>query len=401
MSTSRDAICKEIELRVEKTRAMIETRGYDALVVFGDNKVCGSLRYLTDYFPDRAGWISTGPHETYLFEGAAFVLPLKGEPVLMLDPGLMPGKEICVEKLSAGGFSVAEGVGLSGRNIAAYLSGTKEPKRIGIETYDRFPLPLYLELKEALPGAELERSTIVEELRMIKSPFELGLMKKAAEVADEGSQTVFELLKDGIGRTELEIIRAAEHTMRMKDPIYEDSCTGSPSLICSGTSIRGSMLHLPDAAKKIEKGDAVHWDICLRYEGYPIDTSRTRVVGEPTDEQKRAYDVSLRMHEAVLNAAVPGAKASDLVLLADKVAREGGLRLWDDFLGHGLGLDTHERPDLVVEETLLAENMVLAIEPRVTPDDSYIFGIEDMVVITNEGGVPLTKFPWRPLGISQ
>jgi Xaa-Pro dipeptidase len=375
---------------------MMEKRGYDALVVFGDNKVCGSLRYLTDYFPDRAGWISLGPHETYLFEGAAFVLPLKGEPALMLDPGLMPAREICVDKVMAGGFSVEKDAGLSGKNIAE-LSGSA--KKIGIESFDRFPLPIYLQLKEVLPEAELERSTIVEELRMIKSPLEIEIIKKAAAVADIGSQTMLDGLKDGVGRNELELIRAAEHAMRVEDPIYEDACTGSPSLICSGTSIRNSMLHLPDPQKKIQKGDAVHWDICLRYEGYPIDTSRTRVVGSATDEQKRAYDTSLRMHEAVLDAAKPGVKARELVVLADNVAREDGFVLWDAFLGHGLGLDTHERPDLVVEETKLAANMVLAIEPRVSLNDVYLFGIEDMVLVTEDGGVPLTQFPKRPLEI--
>jgi Xaa-Pro aminopeptidase len=398
MSTPRDVLCKEIETRVENVRTLMEERGYDALIVFGNNKVNGSLRYLTDYFPDRAGWTSLGPQKTYLFEGAVFLLPLHGEPTLLLDPGLLPGKEICVKNVSAGGFSIAEGVGLSGKNIAGLVNTPKTPKKIGIESYDRFPLPIYLELKESLPGTLLERSTIVEELRMVKSPLEIEIFKKASAVGDLASQTVYNLLKDGVGQNELDIIRAAENVMRMNDPIYEDSCTGSPSLICSGTSIRGSMLHLPDPTKKIEKGDAVHWDIDLRYEGYPIDTSRTRVVGKATDEQKHAYDVTMRMHEAVIKAAKPGVKARDLVVLADKVAREGGFVLWDAFLGHGLGLDTHERPDLVVEETKLLENMVLAIEPRVSLNN-YLFGIEDMVLVTGSGGVPLTKFPLTPLEI--
>jgi Xaa-Pro aminopeptidase len=399
MSTPREVLYKEIELRVENVRKLIEKRGYDALVVFGDNKVNGSLRYLTDYFPDRAGWTSLGPHKTYLFEGAVFLVPLQDEPTLLLDPGLMPGKEICVKNVSAGGFSISEGVGLSGKNIARIVKKAKTPKVIGVETYDRFPLPIYLDLKESLPETKFERSTIVEELRMVKSPLEIEIFKKASAVGDLASQSVYNLLKHANEPNELEIIRAAENVMRMNDPIYEDSCTGSPSLICSGTSIRGSMLHLPDPTKKIKKGDVVHWDIDLRYEGYPIDTSRTRVVGKATDEQKHAYEVCMKMHEAVLKAAKPGVKARDLVVLADKVAREGGFVLWDAFLGHGLGLDTHERPDLVVEETLLAANMVLAIEPRVSLNNTYLFGIEDMVLVTESGGVPLTKFPLTPLEI--
>ena len=399
MTPSREVQYQEIDKRIEKTKEVMKERGYDGLVVFGDNKVCGSLRYLTDYFPDRAGWISLAAHKTYLFEGAAFVIPANGDPALMLDPGLVPGKVIHSQNLWAGGFSIEEGAGLSGKNIASLISNGRAPGKIGIESYDRFPLPIYLELKDALPNTELERSTIVEELRMIKSAFELEVIAEAAAVADFGSQTVFDLLSDGKVRSELEVIRAAEHAMRSKDPIYEDSCTGSPSLISSGTIISGGMLHLPDPDKMIVKGDVVHWDICLRYFGYPIDTSRTRVLGKATDEQKHAYEITQKMLDAVLKAAKPGVKAHDLVVLADKVAREGGFELWDKFLGHGLGLDTHERPDLVVEETELAANMVMAIEPRVSLKDKYLLGIEEMVHITDDGGIPFTKFPNMPLEI--
>jgi len=207
------------------------------------------------------------------------------------------------------------------------------------------------------------------------------------------------MLKNGFNDSELELIRAAENAMRLKDPIYEDSCTGSPSLIGSGSLYGGSILHLPDADKKIREGDWIHWDICQRYNGYPIDTSRTRVLGKASDEQKRAYDVNCRMLEKVLESAKPGTKACDLVILADKVAQESGFELWLNFLGHGLGMDTHERPDLVVEATRLKKDMVIAIEPRILLNNTFLFGIEEMVHITEDGGVSLTQFPNTPLEI--
>jgi len=399
MSTSREILYQEIDRRIEKTKEMMEKKGYNALVVFGDNKVCGSLRYLTDYLPDRAGWISLGPRETYLFEGAGLFIPLAGDPVLLLEPGLMPTTEVHVKKVLAGGFSVKKGEGLSGQTIATLMKEYNATARLGIESWDRFPVPIFLELRELLPDAKIERSTVVEELRMIKSPLEIEIFRKAAATGDAGSKVALDMLRDGVGRTELEIIRAVEHAMRSVDPIYEDSCTGSPSLINSGTSISGSQLHFPDPGKKIQTGDAVHWDICLRYDGYAIDTSRTRVIGKATDEQKRAYETTLRMHEAVLKAAKPGVPGCDLVVLADKIARDAGYKLWDHFLGHGLGMDTHERPDMGVEETQLAANMVLAIEPRIT-DGRYLYGNEDMTLITEDGGVPLTQFEKLPLEIA-
>jgi Xaa-Pro dipeptidase len=156
------------------------------------------------------------------------------------------------------------------------------------------------------------------------------------------------------------------------------------------------MLHLPDPTKRIERGNAVHWDICLRYEGYPIDTSRTRVVGKATDLQRRAYEASLRMYDAVIGAARPGVRACDLLETAEKVAREDGFELWDHFLGHGIGMDTRERPDMT-EQTRLEANMVLAIEPRVAIGEMYLLGNEDMTLITEDGAVPLNEFPKVPL----
>lgn len=397
MSIPRRVLCQEIERRIEKTTRVMEERGYDALIVYGGNKVYGSLRYLTDYFPDRAGWVSLSPTETYLFEGAALVIPIGAEPILLLDPGLMSGKEICTNNVVVGGLSPKKGDGLSGKNIAEILKEHKARGKVGIESWDRFPAPIYIDLKELLPEIEFERSTIVEELRLIKSPLEVEVFRKAALIGDVGHEAVVESLRDGIGKTELEVVRAAEHAMRSADPIYEDSCSCSPSLICSGFPIAGCLIHLADSTKRIQRGDVVHWDICMRYEGYPIDTSRTRVVGKPTDLQKHAYETTLRMHQAVIEAAKPGVKARELVEIADEVARDAGYELWDRFLGHGLGLDVHERPDMGVEETRLAANMVLAIEPRIAIQAMYLLGNEDMVLITDAGGKPLTKFDKTPL----
>ena len=82
MSSPNNNLYQEIDKRIEMTKEAMEEKGYDSLLVYGDNKVCGSLRYLTDYMPDRAGWISIGPDETYLFEGAAVFIPLKDDPIL-------------------------------------------------------------------------------------------------------------------------------------------------------------------------------------------------------------------------------------------------------------------------------------------------------------------------------
>jgi Xaa-Pro aminopeptidase len=399
MTVALSALRQEIDKRVRRTKELMAERGYDALIVYGSNKVSGSLRYLTDYFPDRAGWISLSGTDTAIVEGAAAVLTARGQTALLVDPGLMPTREICVDRVIGGdGFAAKLGDGLSLKNLKAVISEAGSGiRRVGIETYDKFPAPLLLGLMKEYPDAEFVRSTVVEELRLVKSPFDLDMMRRAARVADLGHQTFANALTRGTGRTELELIRATEQAMRDADPMYEDSCSSSPSLICSGHAVAGTLLHSPSATKRIEHGDIVHWDICMRYEGYPVDSSRTRALGMVRDEHRRCYDAVLEIHREVVAGAKPGVLASDLVLLASRIAEKHGYRLWNRFLGHGLGWDIHERPDMGTEELPLAANMVLAVEPRLTCDDIYLLGNEDMVLVTPQGGVALTEFPKEPL----
>ena len=395
MPIPRDVLQAEIDRRLAKTRQMMAEREYDALIVYGNNKLSGSLRYLTDYFPDRAGWISLTPTETAIVDGGAVFITQKDDPALMVDPGLMPTREVCVPRIVAGeGFSAKKGDGLSVENLEMLILDAGNVRRVGIETFDKFPAPLYAGMRETFPNLEIVRSTIVEELRMVKSDFDLEMMRKAGRVADLGHETVAAILgTEGVGTTELELIRAAEHAMRTADPIYEDSCSSSPSLICSGYPVAGALLHMPSPAKAIERGNVVHWDICMRFEGYPVDSSRTRAMGQVTDTHRRAYEAILEIQRTVIEKAKPGVIAGRLVDMAEAMARDAGFDLWDRFLGHGLGWDIHERPDMGIEELPLEENMVLAVEPRIAVDNTYLFGNEDMVHVTKKAASPLRSSP--------
>ena len=105
------------------------------------------------------------------------------------------------------------------------------------------------------------------------------------------------------------------------------------------------------------------------------------------------YRVVLEMSQAVRDAMKPGAVTTDLVQLADDVAKGYGSRLWLMFLGHGIGLDCHERPDMGVERLVLEENMVITVEPRVVFEDRFLMANEDMCLVTPEGARSLTSFP--------
>jgi len=138
----------------------------------------------------------------------------------------------------------------------------------------------------------------------VKSPLELEIMSRGARNGDAAHAAVVSALRGGAS-TELEVIRVAEAVMRNADPVYEDMVSLSPSLICSGFPLAGSLLHHPRGWKRIEPGDVVHWDITSQYEGYAIDTSRTKTLGRPTEPQVRAYQAVLTIFGEVLRRRSP------------------------------------------------------------------------------------------------
>ena len=217
-------------------------------------------------------------------------------------------------------------------------------------------------------------------------------------MADAGHGAVVDALRKGEALDELSLVRAGDHAMRVLNPVYEDAAPPSTSKICTGSAVQGCMLHTPLAERVVTDGTVVNWDICGQYQGYSIDTSRTRVYGRATPDQERAYEVSREMSAQVRAAMRPGAVTTDLVRLADEVAVQGGFRLWEMFLGHGIGMDCHERPDMGVEELVLEENMAITVEPRIALDGS-LFANEHMCLVTTDGGVPFDTYPDGPLSL--
>jgi len=389
---------RELVNRVRRAQGEMAKKGLSALIVYGNTKVVGSYRYLSGNFLDRCGWVSHGPgrNDVTIFDGAAVVVPRTGDPVLLLEPGQMFDQLQFLADVRGEGLGGGR-AGLTPRGVFDVLHELEARDRVGIETWDRFPAPLYLGLNELMPECEFTQSTVIEELRLTKSQYELELLQGAAEIGDMGHQTMTELLRRGDPVSELDAVRTADAVMREASPLYEDPSVSSPSKISSGSKVGRWLLHVPMADKMILEGDIVCWDICMRYEGYAIDISRTRMLGKASPDIQRAYQAELQMSEALIEAAKPGVPAVHLKNLACEIATNAGFELWEDFVGHGLGLDTHERPDMGVEETELVENMVLCIEPRISVDDRWLLGNEDMVVVTPKGGRSLTRFPKEPL----
>lgn len=240
----------------------------------------------------------------------------------------------------------------------------------------------YVEVLEV----ELQRTTdLIEGLRVIKEQEEIEKIRKAVEITDAAFAHILDFIKPGV--TEREIALELE--------FYQKRMGGEKNafdfIVASGQ--RSSLPHGVATDKVIEKGDFVTMDFGVFYQGYCSDLTRTVVVGEPTEEQKKIYDLVLKAQLAVIERIKPGMTCQEVDEIARGIIGEAGYR--ENFghgLGHGIGLEVHEGPRLsFASEEILKPGMVVTNEPGIYIPQWGGVRIEDDLLITAEGCEVLNK----------
>jgi Xaa-Pro aminopeptidase len=256
------------------------------------------------------------------------------------------------------------------------------PHVIGALLADEFP---HIRLVDAGPA--------LQQARMIKTEREIGLLRRAAQIADIGHRALAELVREA-GRDEFAIW--AELTSRMyraaghEIPIVGELVTGP----------RTTVVEYPAGprARVTEPGDGALMDISQRVDGYWSDCTNTHVVGgvAPTDEQRRYARASQAACEAAMAALKPGNRASDAWDAAEAAFQRYGLTS-AHYAGHQIGVAVNEPPRLVAyDHTPIEPGMVFAVEPGVYQGPGGNFGArsEKMVLVTEQGPEILSDFAW-------
>ena len=153
------------------------------------------------------------------------------------------------------------------------------------------------------------------------------------------------------------------------------------------------MPHGVPSDKKIEDGEFVLMDFGAVYNGYHSDMTRTVCVGQPDAEMKKVYDTVLSAQLAALEAAKAGMNGSELDRIArDIIDRAGYGSCFGHSLGHGVGMEIHEKPNASTNYKLpLNEGAVITVEPGIYLAGKFGVRIEDFVILTENGCENLTK----------
>lgn len=225
---------------------------------------------------------------------------------------------------------------------------------------------------------------LIEKLRIVKSAEEIAVLKQAAKIADDAFEHIIQYIRPGI--TELDVSNELEFFMR------KQGATSSSFSIIVASGHRSALPHGVASSKVIESGDFVTLDYGALYNGYISDITRTVAVGEPSDQLKEIYAITLEAQERALREI----KAGMTGIEADRIARDyitehGYGEAFGHSTGHGIGLEVHEAPGLSFKsETVLEPNMVVTVEPGIYLPQIGGVRIEDDIIITENGNERLT-----------
>ena len=247
---------------------------------------------------------------------------------------------------------------------------------------------------------------LMGELRQVKTPEEVDLVRKAVFISTVGQVEVMKAMKPGMSETEIQGI----HEFVFKK--YQSEFEGYPSIIGAGNN--GCILHYQENAKpQIESKEMVLMDLGAEYRGYTADVTRTIPVdGKFSEEEKAIYNLALKAQEAAMEKIKPGVLLSEFTKISRAIVNEGLVELgiienkdarhtyFPHGVSHHIGLDVHDKN----ARSPIQENMTFVIEPGIyIPEGSdcdpkwwgIAVRIEDDFLVTKDGYELLSSFAPR------
>ncbi|GGK02622.1 peptidase M24 [Lentibacillus kapialis] len=279
-------------------------------------------------------------------------------------------------------FKVVEHKELIHQEIKKQLK-QMDVKRVGFEK-EHVTFSTYEQYNKTFEAELVPVSGFIEELRLIKSENELGILKQAARIADDAFEHIQGYIKPGV--KEVDISNELEFFMR------KQGATSSSFDIIVASGYRAALPHGVASDKEIKSGELVTMDYGALFNGYCSDTTRTVAVGEINDELRDIYDTVLEAQIRGVDGLKPGITGKEAdALTRDYIKERGYEGYFGHSTGHGLGMEVHEGPALSFRSDKEMEpGMVVTVEPGIYIPNVGGCRIEDDIVITEAGSERLT-----------
>jgi Xaa-Pro aminopeptidase len=349
--------------RIERAQAAMRAAGVDLLFVGPSS----DLVYLT------------GIHAHLSERLNLLALPGSGKPSFVVPRLEAPNVADKSDLVDIASWEETE----SPADIVAALAGSANSIAVGDQLHAAF----LLRLQEAIPVAKWSQGgPLLRELRMRKDAAEIAAMREVARRTDKAWAAFLEA-------GPIQGLSERQAMDRLSDLMKREGI--APMFGICGSGPNSAAPHYNTGDRVIEAGDAVVFDFGGELDGYLSDLTRTVVIGEPSDEYRKVYDIVLRANQAAFAAVKPGAPCEEIDRAArDLIAAEGYGEYFIHRVGHGLGMDVHEDPYLVSGNTMpLAPGMVFSDEPGIYIGGKFGIRIEDTVVCTEDGADRINATP--------
>jgi methionyl aminopeptidase len=232
----------------------------------------------------------------------------------------------------------------------------------------------------------------------IRSRREIDLMRKAGTVVADVLLKLKELAKPGVTTAWLDDVAlqmtadaGAEALFKgVRSPVAR---IPFPGAICA--SINEQVVHgIPSKDTKLKEGDILSIDFGVRLNGYCADAAVTIAIGGISEDRRRLMDVTKHVLDIAIERSAPAVRWSQVAAEMQRYAESAGFSVVKDFVGHGIGRKMHEEPrvpnfvsdELLANDIILAEGMVLAVEPMINAGTSAVRTLKNgWTVVTRDG----------------
>ncbi len=322
---------------------------------------------------------------------SALVIPRDQEPFLIARYAF--GDALAEEESPLEVVVVKPEIELSGRKdlkrtheVLAKLISERKIRRIGMDGSENLRARVRRRV-EKLGGMVSIKSVgkRILDLRKIKDEKEIEIMRRSAEISIEVFYDIIPELREGM--TEIEVASRFEYEFRLRG----GDGSSFPTIVCFGDNSFNAH-HVP-RPRKLRIDDLVLVDFGAKFRGYASDMTRTFVFGEPNSKVEEIWKAVFKAQKSAMEKIRPGVSCGFPDEVARRILNEKGLLdYYVHTLGHGVGLNVHEPPRLIIgSKERLVEGYVVTIEPGVYMKEWGGVRIEDTVVVRGEGKEILTE----------
>jgi Xaa-Pro aminopeptidase len=363
---------------VERLSALPGKHGLDAVIAMSPE----NFAYVSGVFILTVGLIR--PRQAYA------IIPAKGSPALVIC-----SIELSLAKSEGWIEDIRTYTEFADNPIDALIAALKDKGlangRLGLDL-DYIPASSLDRLKANLPGATFVNTTEdIAQIRAVKTAQEVAFLEKTTKQTHRAVLDAMSASK--LGDTERDMAD------KIATGIIKNGADGT-LFICFASGDRTPQAHAHATERVPKPGEIIRFDVGGTYGAWASDFARTYSSGSPNATQRDTYAKLWKIHQATIGMVKPGVTAEEIFYFCKEQFAVQGLPFTMPHVGHSFGVELHENPMLRPgDKTVIAEGMVINIEPVARDSEGSMYHIEDLFVVTSTGhrlltlGLPPPELP--------